>query len=243
MNPVSSSDAASWTCDEASRAAAEGSFLERLRTVNEQHEFRFRRKDGTCIWALVSGSPIRSEGGATAGALAMITDIEAFKRTEEALRRSEAEFRVVFEHSAVGMALLTDHGRITRSNPSLREFLGYSAEELETLTLDDVTHPEDREGTRELYRKLTNHGDGSHRSERRCLRRMARSSSRMTASLVALPACSAFRDRLGGERNGTPPARRAVRASERLRAMMYSAVTDVLFLFKSRRIRSTASCP
>ncbi len=91
--------------DEPSRQAAEGSFIQRVRTVSDQHQFRFRRRDGSYFWALISGSPIRDEKGHAAGALCMVSDITELKVTERALRQSEAEFRVVFENAGIGMAL------------------------------------------------------------------------------------------------------------------------------------------
>jgi PAS domain S-box-containing protein len=52
----------------------------------DQHEFRFRRKDGSALWALVTTSPILDDQGQPRGALAMITDLTERRRTEEALR-------------------------------------------------------------------------------------------------------------------------------------------------------------
>ncbi|MFI5385950.1 MAG: PAS domain S-box protein [Fimbriimonadales bacterium] len=52
-----------------------------------QHDFRFRRHDGSFVWTLVSMSPIRDEDGEYRGALAMITDISERKRTEQELDR------------------------------------------------------------------------------------------------------------------------------------------------------------
>ena len=49
---------------------------------------------------------------------------------EDALRASEARFRSVFDHSAVGIALLENDGRVVAANPALQQFLGYDADEL-----------------------------------------------------------------------------------------------------------------
>jgi two-component system, NtrC family, sensor kinase len=68
--------------------------LERRRQgISEQHDFKFRRKDGSELWALVSTNPILNATGQFVGALGMITDITTRKLTEEALRRSEAQLR------------------------------------------------------------------------------------------------------------------------------------------------------
>ncbi|HWO12986.1 MAG TPA: PAS domain S-box protein, partial [Polyangiaceae bacterium] len=216
--------------DEDSRRSAEGSFLERLRTISEQYESRFRRKDGTYFWALISGSPIRNEGGETVGALIMITDITDLKHTEEALRQSEAEFRVLFEDAAIGMAVLDEQGQVVRSNPALQRFLGYNEAELRALTFAALAHPDD--GTdRQFYRDLVEGERETYRGERRYLRKNGDVVwGRLTASLVR-PSPRQPRSLIVMMENVT--ARRqleeAVRASERLRALMYGAVSDVLF--------------
>ena len=53
----------------------------------EQHDLKFRRKDGSELWALISTHSILDEQGRYAGALAMVADITDRKRMEETLRR------------------------------------------------------------------------------------------------------------------------------------------------------------
>jgi PAS domain S-box-containing protein len=62
-----------------------------------------------------------------------------------ALRQREAEFSSAFEHAAIGMALVAPDGRWLRTNRSLRALVGYSAEEFQTRTFQDITHPDDLE--------------------------------------------------------------------------------------------------
>jgi len=69
-------------------------------------EFLFRQEDGTEIWTLVSSVPVRRQGGRVMEALSLVTDIDALKRTAEALRRSEEKFRTVFEAIDEGFALM-----------------------------------------------------------------------------------------------------------------------------------------
>ncbi len=60
------------------------------------------------------------------------------------LQTSEAEFRSLFELSAVGAAQAhPDTGRLTRVNVRFCEITGYSADELLGMTYRDLTHPED----------------------------------------------------------------------------------------------------
>jgi two-component system, sporulation sensor kinase E len=56
---------------------------------------------------------------------------------------SESKFRAAFEHSAIGMALVSLKGEWLKANRRLCEMLGYSEEELLSMTLMDVTYPDD----------------------------------------------------------------------------------------------------
>jgi|GEM_PF-886374 len=73
------------------------------------------------------------------------------RRAEEALRVSEYRFRSVFETTAAGMVIMNPDGRMIRANQAFRTFLGYSEEELTSMSIVDVSHPDDRQKTLENY--------------------------------------------------------------------------------------------
>jgi PAS domain S-box-containing protein len=79
------------------RSAAQGSWERRRRGVTEQFEFRFRRKDGSDMWAIISANPFFNDEGVFIGALGMLTDVTQRKEAEEELRRAkeELELRVI----------------------------------------------------------------------------------------------------------------------------------------------------
>src|SRR5262245_62084012 len=73
-----------------------------------------------------------------------LIDIDARNRAET-LRTSEDEFRANFELAGIGQAQADPKtGQLLRVNPRLCEMLGYSADELLTMTFLDITHPDDR---------------------------------------------------------------------------------------------------
>lgn len=72
----------------------------------------------------------------------------------EVLRQNSALFRVIFEGSSVGMALLDLNGRFERSNPALHLMLGHNREALSNLLFSDLTHPDDRPMELELFAQL-----------------------------------------------------------------------------------------
>ena len=104
-------------------------------------EYAFRTRDGrvlTCLLSVVdvtiAGRPCR---------LSSILDISGRKRHEEALRESEARFRAAFEDVNLSVAILGLDGRMLRVNDATCRLLGYGREELERMTVADVTHPDD----------------------------------------------------------------------------------------------------
>jgi PAS domain S-box-containing protein len=68
--------------------------------------------------------------------------------------RSEERWRSVFENSAVGVALTDLNGRFIATNPVFQKMLGYAEDELQQLTLFEITHEEDVEQSRALIAEL-----------------------------------------------------------------------------------------
>jgi PAS domain S-box-containing protein len=66
------------------------------------------------------------------------------------LEESEERFRLIFEHSGVGMSLLAPDGRFVQVNPALVRMLGYTAEELRGRRLAEFVHG--RDNSREVIR-------------------------------------------------------------------------------------------
>ncbi|MBU1155484.1 MAG: PAS domain S-box protein, partial [Proteobacteria bacterium] len=75
-------------------------------------------------------------------------------QAEEALQRSEDQFRAAFENAPEGMALLDLKRRFLKVNPRLCEMLGYSEQELLGNSFNRFTHPDDRQGGRDRWREF-----------------------------------------------------------------------------------------
>jgi PAS domain S-box-containing protein len=78
---------------------------------------------------LVSGAPIVT-AGQLVGAVLAWHDITDLRRTEGALRESEAKLRTLFELMPVGVSILDEERRITSHNAALARILGLSHDEL-----------------------------------------------------------------------------------------------------------------
>ena len=77
------------------------------------------------------------------GVVCYYYDLTALKSAQAALRESEVRFRHTFENAAVGVAHVGLDGRWLEVNQTLCDLLGYSREELQTKTFQDITHPDD----------------------------------------------------------------------------------------------------
>jgi light-regulated signal transduction histidine kinase (bacteriophytochrome) len=83
--------------DEENRAIAQIKRNRRNQGIKEQYEIKFRRKDGTAIYTLISATPLSDNHGNPIGSLAMLADITERKRAEEAVHtlNMELEQRVI----------------------------------------------------------------------------------------------------------------------------------------------------
>jgi PAS domain S-box-containing protein len=96
---------------------------------------------------MVTARALDFEGGRRVF-LAMIQDITDRKRAEQALIVSEARFRSVFEAGGAGINLLGADRRFIAVNKAFCAFVGYTEDELKSLSPADLALPEDREELR-----------------------------------------------------------------------------------------------
>ncbi len=112
------------------------------------------RKDGSRLSMSLSAALLRDERGQIKGGIAVLYDITAEKRAEEALQASEALFRATFDQAAVGMAHVSMEGRYLRVNRRFCEIAGYSEAELLTRGYREITYSPDLEDDEDLLRRL-----------------------------------------------------------------------------------------
>ncbi|SKB14430.1 putative Histidine kinase [Planktothrix sp. PCC 11201] len=115
----------------------------KARRMGERGEIWGRRRNGTQFLAEASIS--RLEIGDETLFTVILRDISDRKQIETALRNSEEQFRHAFQDASIGMGILSMDGHWLKVNPALCQIVGYSPEELLTLTFEDITYPEDLE--------------------------------------------------------------------------------------------------
>lgn len=63
------------------------------------------------------------------------------QNTYQLLNSSAIE--AIWDHSLIGLAIVSQDGNILAANPKFQEITGYSDAELKELTFQEITHPED----------------------------------------------------------------------------------------------------
>jgi two-component system, NtrC family, sensor kinase len=118
--------------DREERASALAYVQRRRQGIRERYDFKFTRKDGSHLWAIVSATPMFDAEGEFAGVLRMITDISDRKQAEAELRQTlkELEFeKFALDQSAI-VSNTNEFGIITYVNDQFCELFQYSREEM-----------------------------------------------------------------------------------------------------------------
>lgn len=106
-------------------------------------EKRYMRKNGKVFWTRLTLSLVRNDEGEPSYLIGMVEDIDEAKRMQGDLQKSEARFRAMYEHSAVGMGLMGLDRTLLDVNPALCKIFDRPREELLGQTSALVTHPDD----------------------------------------------------------------------------------------------------
>lgn len=94
------------------------------------------RRDGSAVPVEISLSPLDSSRGPLV--VAAVRDVSRRRETERALQESETRFRLTFDASPIGIALIGLDGRWLRVNQALCDLTGYAEDELLSMTLADL---------------------------------------------------------------------------------------------------------
>jgi PAS domain S-box-containing protein len=114
---------------------------------------QLKRYDGTPIWVVDRARAVRDPQGTILYYDGSLVDITEQRRSEEALRASEARYRALVESSPDGIGIHQD-GRVVFINPAGARLLGaQSPDELVGKPAMDLLHPDYREVVRERIQR------------------------------------------------------------------------------------------
>jgi len=109
----------------------------------DENIWTYIRKDQSRFSVRLSVTALHDDVGNLTGFLGIGKDLTEQQKIEQSLHESEARFAGAFEHAAIGMALASLEGYWLQVNASLCDIVGYSEDELLTLTFQEITHPDD----------------------------------------------------------------------------------------------------
>jgi PAS domain S-box-containing protein len=99
------------------------------------------RKDGTVIWTSTNARAVRDNAGTLLYYEGFVEDVTQHKQGEEALRDSEARYRMLLEQAVDGIAVINVQGKYLDVNSTGCALLGYTREEFLGKPVADVLAP------------------------------------------------------------------------------------------------------
>ena len=136
----------------------------------QQGEFEILRPDGQ-VRVLEYSAVANVQPGQH---LSTLHDITGHRRTEDALRASEARFRSYFELGLIGMAITSPTQGILEVNDEICRILGYEREEMLQMTWAQMTHPEDLPADIALYDQVMSGEAEGYSIDKRWIRKDGR---------------------------------------------------------------------
>ena len=100
-------------------------------------------KDGMCHLISWSNTALLNDKGRVEYIVGTGIDITDRRKAEIRVQENEELFRKAFENANEGVCLVGIDGRFLKVNQKMAEIFGYSRAELENMTGNDVTYPED----------------------------------------------------------------------------------------------------
>jgi PAS domain S-box-containing protein len=121
-------------------------------------EYRHLWPNDEVRWLLVRAELLRNPAGEPAGSVGVIIDITERKRVDEALREREEQLSAFIAQATAGFAQVDTTGVFQLVNDRFCEIAGRSREELLTLRMQDITHPDDLARNVPLFEDAVRHG-------------------------------------------------------------------------------------
>jgi diguanylate cyclase (GGDEF)-like protein/PAS domain S-box-containing protein len=107
-------------------------------------EICLMKKDGSPVWVLESATLLEGPDGQMESVEGTLIDISEIKRAEALLQESEERYRLMTQYSTDMIARLTPDWIFLFVSPAASSVLGYEAERLIGLPVEELIHPEDR---------------------------------------------------------------------------------------------------
>jgi diguanylate cyclase (GGDEF)-like protein/PAS domain S-box-containing protein len=121
--------------------------MQRIETTDRRrYQLVARRKDGSTFPILLNNSTHRNEKGEVTGAFGFVTDLTPIVEAQRAVAESERDLRGILDDLQDTYYRTDSQGIVTRASRSVKQLLGYDAEEYVGRRLaDSYCSPQDRD--------------------------------------------------------------------------------------------------
>lgn len=128
---------------EQGKATMKSNIELRKHKIASKYECEFVKKDGSTMHASLKAIPQFDEAGHHQGSFTVVEDITEQWKLEQALQESEARYRTIINNMQGGVVLVDGTGRAVFANGKAIEILGYTFEEMSTMTTIDYVAPDE----------------------------------------------------------------------------------------------------
>lgn len=125
--------------------------------------------DGVDHWLQWHDRAIFAASGRLIEYQAVGHDITTRKYMEAQLHGREERYRAIVSNAAMGICLVDAYGQFIECNPAFVQMTGYLPEELATLTLSQVTHPDDWQEEQARFLSVWEHSATGYSLEKRLI--------------------------------------------------------------------------
>ncbi|MEM9680102.1 MAG: PAS domain S-box protein, partial [Bacteroidota bacterium] len=125
----------------------------RLNGKSNSYELVVKNKAGDLRHWLISGAPNYDINGNIIGSIGIHLDVTDAKRNTELIEEQKKELDVIVDNSSIG-TVLTEANNIKRTNETFQNMLGYNDEELNKLTIKDLSLAEDYPESKAFIEKM-----------------------------------------------------------------------------------------
>ena len=145
--------------DERDQAKVGPSRMDLAANPLEYVEYRVRRPlDGQVRWIARQGEVVEGPAGQRRY-VGVSFDVTERRLIEDELNASQERMAAIFGQASVGLSELGLDGSFQRVNGALCTMLGRSSEELLSLNMNDIMHPDDVPGNTVLFQRLVETGE------------------------------------------------------------------------------------
>ena len=120
---------------------------------SSSYEIKVKNKKGGIRNLLISGAPNYDINGKIIGSIGIHLDTTEAKRKEELVEQIKYELDTIVHNSSMGI-VLTNRGRIIKTNATIQSMLGYTELELSNFSINDLFFSEDYASFKTYIRQI-----------------------------------------------------------------------------------------